>query len=107
MTHLRKWTQGDYQLDLWDTESRDENGKHMLAYRLKHKGKMIFNGSDFCASPFHVIDSDDTVASILGFLSLDDGDTDPEYFDDYTPEQIAWRDEFAAELSGIVYTMEA
>ena len=36
------------------------------------------------------MDADATVAGLLAFLSLKPGDTDPEYFEGYTPEQLAF-----------------
>ena len=30
------------------------------------------------------------MAGVLAFLSLKPGDTDPEFFEDYTPEQLAF-----------------
>jgi len=107
MEHIRTWTRDDYQLDLWDTGKRQEaSGKSILNYVFWHHGKVIFHGSEYCPSPLHCTDSDDSVASLLSFLSCGDGDTDDEFFEDYTPEQIAWRDEFAEDLSLIVYDME-
>lgn len=64
----------------------------------------IFSGDDF-ESP--IVFSDDAgyvVQELLGFLSLNDGDTDKEYFDSYSERQIAWRDERAETLS--MYVME-
>lgn len=42
---------------------------------------------DFHASPCHAIDSDEPLRSLLGFLTLRPGDTDSEYFANYTPRQ--------------------
>jgi hypothetical protein len=36
------------------------------------------------------VDTDATVTGVLAFLSLRPGDTDPEYFEGYTPEQLAF-----------------
>jgi hypothetical protein len=62
----------------------------MLKYQLKDGRRVVFEGDEFSASPMHCDDSLETVAAILGFLTVQRGDTDAEYFDNYTPEQLAW-----------------
>lgn len=37
---------------------------------------------------------------VLFMATLQPGDTDPEYFDDYTPEQLAWANSYACEALG-------
>ena len=37
----------------------------------------------------------------LDFLTLKSGDTDSDYFDDYTPEQLTWRDEHAEAVGAL------
>lgn len=76
-------------LRIWDTyKTRDH--KCVLRYELKSGRKVIFSGSDFCCSPMHAIDSIETAKSLLGFLTLNPGDTDKEYFAEYTQEQLNW-----------------
>lgn len=110
--HLRTWTDGagGFRLDLWDTGRTDRLGKTVLRYTLFDGdwkgGRIIFEGEDFTCSPLHAIDSDATVAAVLGFLSLQCGDTDAEYFDSYTPAQLAWRDERAEELAMHAHDLE-
>jgi hypothetical protein len=77
-------------------------------YELKDKGEVIFKGVDFCPSRLHADDSLNTVYAVLSFLSLGKGDTDSEYFDDYTPRQLEWRDsDRREELSLLAYDGEA
>ena len=111
-THIRTWfVEGEFRLDIWDT-GRTRNGKSLLRYALfdyqQPIGKgMIFEGEDFCPSPLHAIDSDRTVGALLGFLSLRPGDTDPEYFQDYTADQLEWANSNRPEeLSMYAYTLE-
>jgi len=61
----------------------------------------VFEGEDF--ESHTSADEPAVVASLLGFLSLQDGDTDSDYFDTYTPRQLAWRDERAETLSLVQY----
>ena len=81
----------------------------MWHYTLKRGDTVIFDGKDFTSyrstDELTTAEMRDVGQSILGFLTLRPGDTDDEYFDDYTPEQIEWRDEFAEELA--MYAMAA
>ena len=96
-----------FTLALFDTY-QTRGGKCQLAYTLtSDDGTEIFTGSDFCASPLHSIDSDETLRSLLGFLTLRPGDVEPEYFEDYDPQQIEWRDAYAEEFSILSVEPEA
>jgi hypothetical protein len=99
---VRDWAYDGFNLKLYDINRRDSLGKSVLAYEFAQDGRIIFEGSDFDPSPLHAIDDDDTVVALLSFISLRPGDTDAEYFDNYTPEQIDWRDEHAEELGNLV-----
>ena len=48
----------------------------------------LFEGEDFHVSPLHAHDSDEAVARLMTFLTLRPGDTDREYFEKYTEEQL-------------------
>lgn len=95
-----------FTLTLWDTYQRGADGKSRLAYRLnRHENgttTTIFSGADFCCSPCHCVDSDCTIESIMGFLTLRPGDTDSEYFDDYTPAQLEFCENDAEALYCVV-----
>jgi hypothetical protein len=90
-----------FTLRLYDTGRTGSDGKYVVRYTLtQHLGKpghatstVIFDESRFRCSPLNAIDSDACVAAILGFVTLRPGDTDAEYFADYTDQQR----EFAAE----------
>jgi hypothetical protein len=82
-----------YILRLYGTNQTDWRGQTKLAYKLESPtGELIFDDHDFSGSPMHADDSDETIRSLLGFLTLRKGDTDAEYFDRYTERQL----EFAA-----------
>jgi hypothetical protein len=88
--HIRTWTDPDgngYRLELYDTYRQHRYGQELLAYQFFHKDKLIFDGADFGCSPMDAIDSDRCIAGLLSFLSLRPGDTDPEYFANYTETQ--------------------
>lgn len=109
---IKVWRRDGFSLRLFDTFTTDYLGKSRLAYELRdsqfsdHPREPIFQGDDFCASPMHAIDSLDTVAGLLAFLSLRPGDTDSEYFDSYTPRQLTWCAERAEYLSCLQCELE-
>ena len=76
-------------LRLWDTY-RIRGNKNVLRYEFKVGRKVIFEGEDFCPSPCWPIDSLQTAYACLGFLTLKPGDTDSEYFEKYTEDQMNW-----------------
>lgn len=103
---IRMWRSGAYRLNLYDTGSRDQRGQTILAYRFRHSGKTIFEGEDFSGSPLNADDSNETMACLLGFLSLRPGEIDAGYFDKYTPEQLAWVNDNGEDLSFLCMRME-
>lgn len=80
---------------LYDTETDDEG--------LIWGEDPIFETADFRPGAMHSIDSDASVGSVLTFFSLQAGDTDSEYFEDYTERQIDWRDSRAEDLGSIAF----
>ena len=103
---IRTWSEGDYHLDLFDTGRTDWRGQTVLAYELRLRDRVIFSGDDFAGSPLHADDSDATVGALLGFLSLRPGDTDREYFDGYTADQLEFAEEHGEELGIFAYELE-
>jgi hypothetical protein len=82
-----------FRLYLYDTDrpSGRYAMRNLLAYELRQhehgKTTVLFSGEDFSPSCMHADDSDETIAALLGFLTLRPGDTDSEYFEHYTDEQ--------------------
>lgn len=98
---LKVWKRDGFRLTLYYT------GGERLEYRFTDKGKVIFTGNDYRPSPMHAIDSLESVYGLLGFLSLQPGDTDKEYFDKYSEDQLAWSESGRAEeLSLLVNDFE-
>lgn len=85
---IREWTEGIFRLELFDTEQLSNRPQYTLAYKFYCNDQLIFEGSDFGCSPVVGIDSDQSVASLLSFLSLMPGDTDKEYFENYSDKQM-------------------
>jgi len=97
---LRDVNVDGYRLTLWDTYHTNNMGKYVLRYEFVNpEGGVLFSGRDFAASPMHAIDSDEVLRALLGFLTLQPGDTDAEYFEGYTPEQRDFAETSAEELS--------
>ena len=91
-----------FDLLLWDTGKRDGEGRTFLRYEFRMLGAgdsvLLFEGEDFNVSLCHAIDSDATVAALMSFLTLQPGDTDADYFEDYTAAQRAFCDKHAEDL---------
>ena len=86
-------------LQTWETVTRFNTGQYKLRYELTCNGKVIFSGDDYGCAPSEAVDSDESLRGLLGFLSLQPGDTDDEYFDDYTKDQMAFAESYGEELS--------
>lgn len=84
---VKRFNKFGVTLDLFDINKRDSDGKHILAYELRVNRKVIFSGNDFGVSPLDSIDSIEAVRTLLGFLTLQYGETDAECFDNYTDQQ--------------------
>lgn len=98
-----------FHLMTWDTGRRDRRGQPYIGYRFTMREAtglrtLLFTGEDFSGSPLHAIDSDQTVASLLSFLTLRPGDTDADYFEGYTDVQRAYCDAHAETLASEVYS---
>lgn len=116
VVRFRPYRKGDvFRLIVWDTGRTKAPNHNRLGYRLSigrladqnaignpAVWKVLFEGEDF-GSPAHLsVDSDETVKGIMSFLTLRPGDTDREYFADYTPAQLAYCSEHAEALSSEV-----
>jgi len=64
---------------------------------------VLFEGDKFKPSPLHYIDSPEAICSMLGFITVKEEDTDPDYFKDYTPAQIEFtQSNICEQLSGLL-----
>jgi hypothetical protein len=105
---LRDVDLGDgYRLQLWEV-STGPSFETRLAYRLSHRLKdtgfgerffVLFEVENQSPSPLYAIDSDETLRSILGWVTLQPGDTDADYFDAYTEAQWGFAEGDAEQLS--------
>jgi len=81
---LRDFRPSPFRLELYLTHRETIDRRDILAYRLSIDGQIVFEGQDFASSPVSAIDSDKTLGALLTFLSLRPGDTDADYFRDYS-----------------------
>ena len=116
-TPFKKGFGPSFTLTTWDTGRSDSMGKSRIGYRLEsrnhynsingrvlkkwhaEKPVVIFEGEDFCCSPLHCIDSDECIVALMVFLTLRPGGTDSKYFDNYTPGQLEFCNNYAESLS--------
>ena len=87
LNHATKYTNGDFELLIADNE-----------YELRYKGDLIFEGDQYRAGRMTEPDSPEAAGGLLGFLCLKPGDTDADYFKDYTPEQLRFVEQHGDEL---------
>jgi hypothetical protein len=107
-TLMRKFMWKGYKvsLSLYELTNSVGIGRHRIGYRMLWKSKLIFEGRDFGPSPLHAIDSRETALEVMGFLCLRKGDTDKEYFSEYTALQTAWSESSECEYLGADCSIE-
>lgn len=103
-TPYRKGMGPVFTLDTFDTGRRDSRGSTYQRYVLRMReasgpSVVLFEGDDYSPSPMNASDSDAAIEGIMGFLCLRPGDTDSDYFEKYTPEQLAFAEQHAEALS--------
>jgi hypothetical protein len=90
-----------YRLLTWETGKRFHTRQHKIGYALWQPGhdEPLFVGEDCGVAPSDSIDGDGALRGLMGFLTLKPGDTDDEYFENYTPEQLAFAESDAEQMS--------
>jgi hypothetical protein len=69
-------------------EYRDNQPEYPARVVERRPTRVLFAGDDIHLSAGTCTDSDRAVAEVLGWLTLKPGDTDEEFFKDYTAEQL-------------------
>jgi len=103
---LRDVAVENYRLQTWDLEYRCSTGQEMVAYQFTRYrkrgalsgGEILFRGEVGCA-PSEAIDSDDCLRGAMSSITMQPGDVDAHWFEDYTPEQMNFAETEAEELS--------
>jgi hypothetical protein len=90
----RKGMGPTFTLHLYDINATDSAGRYGVGFEFKMGRTVLFSAltAEVCAYGHHSVDGDDAVKNVMGWITLKPGDTDSEFFANYTPEQL----EFAA-----------
>ena len=109
--HLRHvQLESGHTLRTWDTGRTRGAGmmaRTNIGYELRDPaGQVLFRGADFGPSPMYADDADATLRALCGFLLLRPGDTDRDYFAEYTPEQLAFAESSECENLAWLYCDE-
>lgn len=67
-------------------------GGAKVRYYMFWRDNLLFEGSEYRPSPMMEQDSLEAVVDLLSFLCLQRGDVEREYFKEYTPSRIEWRE---------------
>ena len=97
---VNTWEYENYKVILHDPKYDFKQEKYGISYKFYVKDVLLFSGDDFYLSPLYAMDSEMGILSLLNFLTLQPGDTDEEYFQNYTQEQLDWSDSFECESLG-------
>ena len=90
----------------YDANYTDPQTGHMrIDVEVYHGPDCIFRvGDTYCAvNRWTAIDSDDAKALVLSLVAMKPGDTDAEFFESYTPGQLAFVSAFGEELSMVAF----
>lgn len=86
-----------YNFNVYLTYRGGEN----VQYHAFLNNELLFTGEDYKPSPLIMQDSLEAVVSLLGFLCVQPGQTDPAYFAKYSDKQLDWAASHSAELLNI------
>lgn len=76
-------------------------GTSYLAYKVYLYGVLVDEGEDFKPSMLHSIDDTDTMVSLLGFLVLQAGVVDDEYFATVPAQLFNWANDIYSSRDNI------
>lgn len=75
---------------------RGDYGRQMYRYTMRLDGAVLFEGDSYGTS---ARTPEQIALGLLAFLTLQPGDTDEDYFDEYTPAQLEWARSFRCECA--------
>lgn len=93
-----KLSTGPVTITAWEGPFQEPNHVR-IDCELKHNGKVVFARGDTCCATPGCIDDNEAKELVTSLFAMRPGDTDREYFDSYTPEQLAWAEDNGVELS--------
>lgn len=108
LRHVRLET--GHTLRTWDTGRTTGTGlmaRTRIGYELRDPaGKVLFRGDDFGPGAATADDSNEALRGLCAFLFLRPGDTDREFFDGYSAEQLAFARSSECEQLAWLYSEE-
>jgi hypothetical protein len=94
---------GPVRIRAWNRESPNENryGHQYLELEVTHNGEMLFERGVLygAINAFGSIVGDVAKELAIELLAMHPGDTDDDYFESYTPTQLAWVNKHSDELN--------
>lgn len=93
------WQEDDYKLVMGFDRIDPEKGRSYYWYRFYDftiQKYPLFRGKDFSPGMYSG-GKERMTRDLLGFISCQPGDTDEDYFKDYSPKQLAWAKSYRAE----------
>jgi len=88
-TRVRIWEREGYRLEIYDTHN--ETSSHWtVAGVLYDNGRKIFDKAPIDISKIYAVDEERVIPHVLSWFTLKPGDTDADYFNGYTKEQLEW-----------------
>jgi hypothetical protein len=102
--HTHQWLQDGYALYYRENYSTRKASSKIM-YVFYYQGKIIFQGTEFELSPLHKVGSKECTNHLLSFISLKPGDTDEDWFNSYTSEQLEFVTKHGEELSILAHDL--
>jgi hypothetical protein len=91
---------GDIVITAFDAHSTSGYHKR-IDIEVRHGGEVILaRGDTYCSTP-RSIDGIEARELVMSCVAMKPGDTDSEYFESYTPRQLAWVTEHGEDLDCI------
>lgn len=84
----------------FDANMTDSTGHSRIDVEVRMGGKVVFpRGATYCGmSRGTCLDGIAAKEAVLALVAMRPGDTDDDYFDSYTPEQLAFAGEYGEDL---------
>lgn len=74
----------------YDDLGWDSAGRVKLAVEVRHGSTVVFPKGQLTCAPHGTSDGIAAKELVMSLVAMRPGDTDADYFRDYTPEQLAW-----------------
>ena len=81
------------------TSGWDSAGRVKLTCEVKHGSEVIFPAGQLYCALHGTSDGIEAKELVMSLVAMRPGDTDADYFADYTPDQLAWATEHGETLS--------